>query len=509
MKYIVSVDIGTTSVKTGLYNKKLDVIGFISEEYALLTPKKDYIELDPEVYWQAVTRSVNSLVMKHLIRAADVSAIAICSQGETLIPVDCEGKPLYNAVVWIDTRAGQEAEHLRSIIGDDLYYHTTGLNEFWSANPICKLLWLKNNRPDIYSKTAKFLLLTDFIAYRLCGQMVSEWTMMCSTGYYDINRHEIWQTGLKAAGLDADKVPEVQKSGVPAGIVLPDVAQQMGVSENTKVIICANDQMAGAVGGGNTQPGIVTETTGTALVITATVDKPDYDLDPRIIYYLHVKGDYLIVPYTSTAGILLKWFKDEFCGPEATQARTLGTSVYDLLGQMASETPPLAHGLMLYPHFAGKVSPNNNPDAKGIFFNVGLECKKAHFVRAIFEGIAYILRENVTAIENCGININEVRSLGGGARSDVWNQIKADVLGKPIVTLERDEATSLGVAMIAAVSLGWFANLDIAGERVIAIRKKYYPNPDQVKLYDHGYAFYKKMESQMQVLFSDRFYDII
>ena len=157
--------------------------------------------------------------------------------------------------------------------------------------------------------------------------------------------------------------------------------------------------------------------------------------------------------------------------------------------------------LMLYPQFAGKVSPNNNPNAKGVFFNVGLDSKKQHFIRAIFEGIAYMLNENVKAIENCGVEIKEVRSLGGGAKSDVWNQIKADIINKPIVTLECDEATSLGVAIVAAVSLGWVEDIQTACSKAVRVKKTFYPNKKNVEQYIKGYKSYKKLESQLEKLF--------
>lgn len=501
MKYIISIDVGTTSTKIGLFDKQLKAVGFLGEEYTLLMPQSGFVELDADIYWQSIKKVIKKLLQKYNVDGQDIASIGICSQGETVIPVDKNGNPLHNAIVWLDGRAKDEAELLKHKIGEDLFYRTTGLNEIWAAHPICKLFWIKNNLPKVYNETDKFLLLTDFIAYQLCGKALTEWTMMCSTGYYDINHKRVWLEGLRAAGIDAEKIPPVYRSGISAGTVSPGVANSLGVSADTKVIISANDQMCGAVGGGNISPGIVTETTGTALVLTTSVDKPNYDSVQKPVYYLHVKGNYLSVLYSPTAGIILKWFKDEFCDKEAREAKEQGLSIYERLGQMAADVAPGSEGLMLYPQFAGKVSPNNDPYTKGVFFNVGLNSKKAHFIRAIFEGVAYMLCENIKAIEKNGIIVNEVRSMGGGSKSDIWNQIKADVTGKKIVTLKNTETTSLGVAIIAAVSLNWFESIEEAVHNTVLVDKVFHPNAENTQEYMRAYALYTKLDKSLADLF--------
>ncbi len=504
MKYIISIDVGTTSIKIGLFDKQLKAVGFLGEEYTLLMPQNEYVELDADIYWQSIKKVIKKLLKQYGVDGQDIASIGICSQGETVIPVDKNGNPLHNAIVWLDARAKEEAELLKHKIGEDLFYRTTGLNEIWAAHPICKLLWIKNNLPQVYNETDKFLLLTDFITYQLCGKALTEWTMMCSTGYYDINQKRVWFEGLRAAGIDLEKIPPVHKSGISAGTVSPDVANSLGISADTKVIISANDQMCGAVGGGNISPGIVTETTGTALVLTASVDKPNYDSAQKLVYYLHVKGNYLSVLYSTTAGMILKWFKDEFCEKEVREARELGVSIYDMLGRMAAAIAPGSEGLMLYPQFAGKVSPNNDPYTRGVFFNVGLNSKKAHFIRAIFEGVAYMLCENIKAIEESGIIVSEIKSMGGGSKSDIWNQIKADVTGKTIVTLEHTETTSLGVAIIAAVSLNWFESIEEAVRDTVLVDKVFHPNAENAQKYMKAYAVYTQLDKG----FAEFFYQL-
>jgi sugar (pentulose or hexulose) kinase len=507
MDFIITVDIGTTSVKVGLFDKELNGVIFESVEYELVTPKNDYVELNPQIYWASIKTAISNILDKTGVSGHAVKAIAMCSQGETLIPIDQNGNCLHNAIVWIDSRASKEAEFLSQKIGSDTYYRTTGLIECSPADPISKLMWIKNNYPQVYENTYKFLLLTDYIAYLLCGKIVSEWTMMCSTGYYDINKNEIWKEILDIAGIDHAKIPTVEKSGTIVGTILPEIADELSISAEAKVIISGGDQMCGAVGGGNIFPGTVTETTGTALALAVTLKEPNYDLPKRIVYYKHVNGNFLIMPYVNTASIILKWFKDEFCEREIQKSIAEGKSVYTLLGEMAKETPVLANGLMLYPHFAGKNSPNNDPNARGAFLNVGLEAKKGHFVRAIFEGVAYMLKENLDALKSAGIIIREVISLGGGSKSDVWNQIKADVINMPIITLKNEEAASLGVACLAAVALGWFNNLEDAINVSVSYKKRYYPIKINSDKYKKAFRFYSKMDRVLAKLFQDKFYE--
>ena len=506
MKYIITVDIGTTSVKTGVFDRDLNEMGFVSLEYKLLTPKNDYVEMEPGNYWDTIVAAIRSLVKKAKLNKDDVSAIAVCSQGETLIPVDINGQALRNAIVWIDSRAKEEAEYLSQSIGNKTYYETTGLSGFGPADPVCKLLWIKNNEPQIYAKTHKFLLLTDYIAFLLSGKIASEWTMMSSTGYYDINKNQVCDALLEKLSISRSLIPDVNRSGAIVGGLTPKSANELGLRENTNIIISANDQMCAAVGGGNIAPGTVTETTGTALVIAATVDKPDYPNGQGIVYYKHVNEKYMMVPYVNTASIILKWFKDEFCDGEIKKCIEEGKNIYDYLGELANSVEPLSNGLMLYPQFAGKNSPDLDPNTKGVFFNVGLETNKAHFIRAIFEGVAYMLKENIQALERTGIQISEVRSLGGGSKSDIWNQIKADVLNKPISTLKSEESTSLGTAIMAAVAMGWYADLKIAVNSVVSYRKTYLPNKDNVEKYEKAYLFYLELDRTFKRLFSEKYY---
>lgn len=503
MKKILTFDIGTTAVKTAVFDSNLKAVTQTREEYELITGSKGQVELDAEQYWQAVLRGARSMLSFPGISRDDICAIAVTTQGETLIPVDQDGHALRNAIVWLDGRAVRESEFINSQINPDEFYSRTGIPECNGLCPVSKLLWIKNNEPEVYRQACKFLLLEDYIIFRLTGRFVTEKSLLCTTGYFDIQTDTLWDDMLTLIGIDKDKIPELLDCGTKVGPLTPAAAASLGLRTDTLVTTAAMDQTAGAVGAGNFRPGIVTETTGTALALAATAANPDFCHPLRMTLYRHIeKNLYLYLPVCMTAGIVLKWFKDEFCAAETEQAAGEGRSVYAVLDEAAERTPLMSNGLILLPYLAGTIQPDNNPLAKGVFFGVGLDTKRHHFIRAIFEAIAFMLRENIEFIENVNkTKITEIRSLGGGANSSVWLQIKADVNQKHILTMVENECTSLGAAILAAVAIGWFPAAEQAAEAANSIRSSYTPDIEKGMAYDEGYATYQAIYARLKTLF--------
>lgn len=502
---ILTFDLGTTSVKTCIFGKELRVLGSATLEYRLLTPAPGIVELPPQVYWDTICRGIGEAAQDAGVDLKQIEAIAISTQGETLIPVDREGNVLHNALVWLDERAHEEAAAINEHFDAETFYAHTGVPECTGYCPVSKLLWFRRNRPEIYDKTYKFLLLEDFIIQRLTGRFVTEKSLLCTTGYYDIIADDFWDEMLEAAELDREKLPDALECGIVAGHVLPDVARKLGLSTDAVVITAAMDQTAAAVGAGNLTPGVVTETTGTAMCIGATADHPDMHHPARICVYRHIyPGKYLLLPTCMTAGMVFKWFKDAFCQEEAKKAAETGVSVYDLLGDQAGKVSPGSNGLILLPYFTGVIQPDNDPNARGVFFGVGLDTQKPEFVRAIFEGIAYMLRENLALIETVdGQKVTAVRSLGGGSRSQIWRQIKADVCGVEISSMAEAECTSLGAAILAAVALGYYPDAAQAARAGNSLASTLTPDPSKADIYDKGFARYQRLWQQCRPIFDE------
>jgi xylulokinase len=512
--YILTFDIGTTSMKATVFSDAFRAVDAYLKEYALQTSPGGIVGLEPNIYWDAFKEASAYFSGKGLL--GDVRAAAVTTQGETLVAVDVYGNALDNAVVWLDTRAEKEAEILRGLYTVDEFYSKTGMPDISAAMPVCKLFWYKHNRPEVYKRAHKFLLLEDYLLYKLTGRYVSNHSILSSTGYFDITSNIYWTDILNAIGFDADKLPDILPSGVPVGAPTLTAQKETGLGPRTVVATSAMDQIASAVGAGNIKPGMLTVTAGTALATAAAVESPDFGMSNKTTVYRHFDSNYIYLPYCATAAIILKWFKDEFLGAETEYALSKGISPYDYAAEIACGVPPGSGGLLLLPHFAGKLSPDFNPDIKGVFYGVGLDTGKGHFIRAIMEGVAYMLRENLEFMHECGIfpageNIpvegrpranrsgkNQsgaglrpgFRLLGGVARSPLWSQIIADVYGVPVYTMENPETACLGAAVMAALASGLYKTADEICENFIRTKAEYFPDPQLHAVYDDFYAQY-------------------
>ncbi len=497
MAYLITFDMGTTSLKACLFDEGLNIVESTGKEYQLSTPANDIVELDADIYWDVVKQSISELLENSGIDAGQVISVTCTTQGETLIPIDEEGNVLAPAIVWIDARAQSQSDFFIDKIGHDDFFKTTGIPEIGPANPVCKLKWYKDEMPDVYEKTDKFLLLEDYLIFKLTGERVTNIPLIATTGYYDINDNKLYDAVFVAAQLDKNKIPKVLASGTQVGSLSETAAKELGLTTKAVVTTAGIDQTCTAIGAGNIREGVVSEVTGTCLVVAATTNKPVYDMDKKMTYLKHYDDKFLILPYCTTAGIIFKWFKDTFCGEETKEAEKNGISVYDMLTQMAQGVSAGSDGLLLMPHFAGKLSPGTNVDATGVFSGVTLGSTKAHFVRSILEGVAFMLRENIEFIESFGINISEIRSVGGGSKSDFWSQIKADVTGKKIIKMKHSEAASLGAAILGAVSCGFFESVDSACEKLIDVSGSFVPDGQTAAEYDKYYDIFLTLYENM------------
>lgn len=500
---ILTFDIGTTAVKAALFGEDMRLLAGESVEYQLLAPGNAWVELEPRVYWEGMGECMGRLLTRRPEAADRVRAIGVTTQGETLIPVDAAGRPLRNAIVWLDGRADREAETIRSRWDAGDFYAGTGIPDCNGLCPVSKLLWIRKNEPEVHRETRKYLLLEDYILWRLTGRFVTEKSLLSTTGYFDIARDRYWDEMLESIGLDPALLPEALECGDPVGPLLPEAARDLGLRRGITVAAGAMDQAAGAVGAGNIAPGLVSETTGTALAVALTCERPDFRHPSRLTLYRHaVPGKYLYIPICMTAGMALKWFKDEFCPDLASDAAERGVSPYDLIGDLVESTDPGANGLVFLPNLAGTTQPDDNPAARGVFLGIGLDTGRAHFARAIFEGVAFLLRENLELVESAsGTTAEEIRALGGGAKSPVWSRIKADVTGRRIVTMAEPECASLGAAILAASALGIYPSIEAAALASNREEAGFEPDSGRKPLYDGAYRRYKESYQRTRDLF--------
>lgn len=461
---LMGIDVGTTSVKTAVFNEKLEMLNNSNIDYTLES-HGDIVEFDSVKYWEIIEKELNSLEIK-------VDALAIDTQCETLILTDDDGVPVRKAIVWLDNRATKEAEMIEKHFGRKKVYEITGQPEITATWPACKLLWVKNNEPDVWAKTKKVFLLEDYLLYKLTGEFVTEKTLQSSTIYFDINKSVWWKEMLDFIGLSEKMLPTLLDSG-----------KLVGEYKGIKVVTGAMDQVSGAIGAGVIKNGIVSEMTGTTMVIFSPCDTvPEYKADSIVPCHYNFNGKYCQLSWSSTAGMALKWFKNALCE---------NYSFAELDG-LAEQVPPGCDGLTFLPYLCGSTMPKYNPNARGSFTGLTTEHTRAHFVRSIMEAISATLKEN---LDYLNLDVSEIRAMGGGANSKLWCQMKADMTGKTLHTLSNKETACLGGAILAGVGTGVFSSVEEAAE-MISLKDTFNPKDTD---YTSAFEKYKSVDKILNI----------
>ena len=491
MGILLTFDVGTTSMKCCAFDENLQLLAGTTAEYALNTRGAHIVEADPNIYWTGMCKSIRALQEKGIC-LTDVISCGITTQGETTIVLDKDGTPVCPAIVWLDDRADVQAAELSKHISSQQFYQTTGMPEIGGAVPLAKLKMLLED-PDIRSRACKFLLLEDWLVYKLTGVFATEHSLICSTGYYDIIKRDYCDEFLALAGATRELLPPVLPCGTVAGHVTHQASEQSLLPEGTPVVLTAMDQTASAIGAGNIRTGVVSETTGTCLTVVATTEKPDFSANVPLTYYTHYDGQFLAMAYNSTAAIIMKWFKDEFIA-QTDDCRNSPLNAYDYMSSLAADIAPGADGLCMLPHFAGKAMPDFRPNVRGCFYGMSLHTGKAHFIRAIMEGVSYMLRENLESFEKAGIAVDQIRSLGGGSRDTVWSANKANITGRTLLTTMQEESTSLGAAILSAKAIGLDTDVATLVEKAVALKGSYAPDTQQHTIYNDLYQRYLRLD---------------
>jgi xylulokinase len=498
---LLGLDLGTSTVKAALFTPHGDLLGLEREEY-LLTPDSERVEADPEVYWEPVAFAVRRLLDAFDGRAEQIVAVSTSTFGESVFPMAADGSPSRRSISWMDTRSSHEAQTLIERAGARTLLEVSGQPDINAIWPATKLMWLAKHEPEVFRLTARFLLPDDYLLYRLSGEIVGEHTMWGSSLIMDIRRKTWADPIVDLVGVRRDQLPPLTATGTVIGRISPACAEATGLSTQTQVVAGAMDQMCAAVGAGNITPGILTESTGTVVALLATIPEPILDPVTKVPCHIHaLPQTYCLLPWSPTGGLVLKWFKDRFGEAEIARASASGADPYDLLCGLAEQVPPGSDGLLMLPFLEGAGFPQFDPSALGVFFGITLHHGKGHFTRAILESVAFMIRSDVEALERLGCGASEVRVLGGGAKSRLWSQIKADVLGLPMIVPANREAAVLGAAIIAAVGVGLHADYPTAVGAMTRLGARLEPDDEVHTLYNERYRLYRSLFESVRHLF--------
>jgi xylulokinase len=488
---LMGLDIGTTGCKAVAFDESGNILAAAYREYPLVQPREDWVELQPELIWakvQEILAEVNTLV-----KADPVSALAVSAQGEAVTAINKQGDSLYNFIVTFDNRTVGQIGFWQKHSTEKELYQITGmpLHPMYTIN---KILWFKNERPDIYLKTWKFLMVEDFIIYRLSAELGVDYTLASRTMAFDVNTKQWSSHILGIAGVGEELLAPTVPSGTIMGSIKKELAGILGFQGTVPVVTGGHDQPCGALGAGVIQSGTAMNATGTVdaicpvsqeLKLTDTMRRGNFAMYPYVVPDL-----FCSLGFNLTGGLLLRWYRDTLCQDEQRRARESACDPYEIILREMSNEPK---NLFMLPHFVGTGTPYLDPGAKGALVGLKISTTKADITRSIVDGVNYEMRLNIEYMRENDIVLNEIRSVGGGAKSAKWLQLKANCLGIPVHKPKTSEAVSLGAAILAGYAIGEFKNISEGVTRMVSIAETYYPEPESQKIYEEKYQKYKEL----------------
>jgi xylulokinase len=483
-------------VKAVLLDLRGTLYAVCQAEYPLHHIRSGWVEQDPEDWWQATCQAVRGALAKVEHGAERVLGMAVSSQAPALLPLDRAGRPLRPAMIWMDRRAEAEAVRLTELIGAQEIYGITGNrpDAFYVA---ARLLWLRDHEPDVLQQTWKFVQVNGYINYRLTGRVAMDPAHAVLLQMSDYATGE-WSDALcSACGVDPEQFPEVMDAHQIQGEVSVEAAEICGLRAGTPVMTGTVDSPAAALEAGVAELGIAVEMTGTSTVVIIPNDRGL--TEPALIAIPHaLPGIHMLLGAMVSSGGCLRWFRDQFGQPENQTASECGADSYDLLTRQAAEIKPGSGGVIFLPYMMGERSPLWHSNARGVFFGLSLATPRAALVRAILEGTAFALRHNVETAVGAGAEVREMRSVGGCSRSDLWNQIKADVLGLPVLLPRTSVGSPFGAAIVAGMGAGVFPDVRQSLLEMVHLERHFEPDPANHARYTRYYRIYRDIYQHLK-----------
>ena len=494
--YLLGIDIGTSATKTVLFDHSGKPVSSASAEYPLYQPKNGWAEQEPADWWNAVCETAKKVVSG--IDPREIDGIGLSGQMHGLVLLDQEDRVLRRSIIWCDQRTGAQAEKLNELIGEK------GLIEI-TANPAltgftaAKILWVKENEPQIWAKIAKIMLPKDYIRYMLNGEFATEVSDAGGMQLLDVPKRRWSEKMLKALEIDEKKLPKVFESIEISGKVCNTAAEMTGLAAGTPVAGGGGDQAAGAIGSGIVKSGAASCALGSSGVVFAVADKPLIDPKGRIHTLCHAIPDtWHVMGVAQASGLSLKWLRDNFFGDVCATAGLMKVDPYYLMDKMAEKVPVGADGLLYLPYLMGERTPHRDPDARGVFFGLSAAHGRVEMIRAVLEGVAFSLCDSLSIMRELGIRVDFVRVAGGGAKSALWKQIIADCFDCELRTLATDEGPALGVALLAGVGSGVYKSVPEACEAAVHDRASILPNPENISKYRSFYELYQRLYRSLE-----------
>lgn len=463
-RYILAHDLGTSGNKATLYNLDGQLCSSTIYEYPTYYPDDGWVEQDPEDWWKAVCESTRELLEQAGVKNSDIACITFSAQMMGCLPVDKEGHHLRKSIIWADLRAVKQAEYMERVLGLEAVYRITG-HRISASYSAAKILWVRENEPEIFEKTYKILHAKDYIIQKLTGAFITDYSDAAGMNLFDLVNRTWSDHILKGLSLPADILPEPHPSTDIAGKVTREAAKLTGLLEGTPVVIGGGDGSCAAVGAGVVEEGKTYNVVGSSSWISMASKKPIFDPEMRTFNWIHLDPTlYTPCGTMQTAGYSVNWLKNTLCGLEIMQAKEMQINPYRLIDEKIETSPSGANNLLFLPYLLGERSPRWNPDAKGAFIGLKMTHTQADIYRSVLEGVAFNLKVILDVLEGFS-SIQEIILIGGGAKGRVWMEILADVWQKKILIPQYlEEATSMGAAICGGVGVGAFKDFTVIGK---------------------------------------------
>ncbi len=478
------MDVSTTATKALLMDEQGRVIAQASSEYGFETPQPLWSEQHPDLWWQAAQAVFRQLLQQADVRPQEIEGIGLTGQMHGLVLLDEAGQALRKAILWNDQRTGAQCDEIHRRIGRERFLQITG-NPALTGFTAPKILWVKQNEPEVYAKAAHMLLPKDYVRYRLIGEFAMDKADGAGTVLMDLRKRAWSDELLEALEIPAAWMPALYEGPQITGRVTPEAAERTGLAAGTPVIAGGGDQAAQAVGVGAVEEGIVALTLGTSGVVFAATEQPFIEREGRLHAFCHAVPDqwHLMGVMLSAAGSL-RWYRDTFAPQQS----------FDELVAAAESLPAGAEGLLFLPYLTGERTPHPDPLARGAFVGITVRHGMGHFTRAVLEGVAFGLRDSFELMRSAGLgSIRQVRVSGGGAKSPLWRQILASALNTELATVNATEGAAYGAALLAAVGVGRFADVRSACHSLIHVTGSTLPNPADQAVYERAYEQYRNL----------------
>lgn len=492
---LMGIDIGTQSTRAALLDLNGRVVTSASTPQDMQTPRPGWAEQDPQVWWDSSIANIRQAIAQAGISSHEILGVGVSGQMHGTVPISAEGELLSHGVqLWCDKRSAELVDEFKSKPQSAGAYRIAG------SPPVAnwlgfKIKWLKVHQPEIYYKAWKFILPKDFINFELTGAVATDYSEASGSFLMDANTKTWSQALAEEVEIDIAKLPELHPAFAVVGHVTSEAAALTGLAEGTPVVAGGGDMLCMLLAAGITRPGRASDVTGTASIMSVFTEEPVFD--ERLMNLHHVMPGWIPFGIIDSGGGSLKWFKDSLCQAEAAEAEKTGGEVYDILNALAGKVEPGAEGLLYFPYLMGERT-LGTPYARGVFFGITPRTRKGVMVRAIMEGVTFELRRTLEIVEDAGHQVSAIYHSGGGAYSDLWSQIKADIYQKKVVTFETSEGGILGSAILAGVGAGVYEDPASGVERCLRVDKEFEPRAGWGDRYNALFELFKEVHDLLQ-----------